>query len=298
MSNQRLKDLIGDDKKRVDTYLSTLFNKHVQYELEIIKAMSYSLNAGGKRLRAIMLLRACQQLGGNYNSALPFAAGIELIHAYSLVHDDLPAMDDDSLRRGLPTNHIVFGEAMAILAGDGLLNYAYELMLEKTLAMSDPIRGLKALKTLADAAGYRGMLGGQVVDVTTENTPIDAVTLDYIHSHKTAALISAALASGAQLAGADDEIVKLHRLFGHHLGMAFQIIDDILDVVGDEQQLGKPTGSDNAQQKNTYVKLYGIERARQMAAQYTAQAQADLTGLNDADDFFKQLSRALLDRKY
>ncbi len=297
MTSQRLERLIATDKMRVDAYLSTVFGDYNSNERKIVEAMSYSLTAGGKRLRAIMLLRACQQLGGDYTAALPFAAGIELIHCYSLVHDDLPAMDDDDLRRGKPTNHIVFGEAMAILAGDGLLNYAYELMLAQTLTMTEPARGLKALKTLADAAGFRGMLGGQVVDVSTENMPIDAATLDYIHSHKTAALISAALVSGAQLAGAEPEIVKSYRQFGYCLGMAFQIIDDILDVVGDKTELGKPVGSDDAQQKNTYVKLYGIAEARRAAAQYTAMAQAVLTELSD-DGFLAQLSSALLKRKY
>ncbi len=298
MTKLPLENLIMDDKKRVDAYLLNVFNSCNQYEAKIIEAMSYSLNAGGKRLRAIMLLHACQQLGGGYENALPFAAGIELIHCYSLVHDDLPAMDDDELRRGKPTNHIVYGEAMAILAGDGLLNYAYELMLEKTLNLAEPIRGLNALSTLAKAAGFRGMLGGQVIDVTTENKPIDAATLDYIHSHKTASLISAALMSGAQLAGATVEVVDAYRQFGYNLGMAFQIVDDILDVVADEQALGKPIGSDDQQQKNTYVKLYGIAKARQMAARYTSCAQADLASLSDDDRFFERLSQALLDRKY
>ncbi len=298
MNSAQLNDLIGQDKQRVDDYLSTVFGDYNQYESSVVEAMSYSLNAGGKRLRAIMLLRACQQLGGDLAVALPFGAAIELIHCYSLIHDDLPAMDDDELRRGKPTNHVVYGEAMAILAGDGLLNYAFELMIGQTLKMNLPANGLRAMQTLAEAAGFRGMLGGQVIDVTTENQPIDGDTLNYIHSHKTAALIAAALVAGAQLAGASEATVAQYCKFGNNLGMAFQIIDDILDVVGDDAKLGKPTGSDDVQQKNTYVKLYGLAESRQMAAQYTASAQEALKGLADEDQFFYQLSRALLERNY
>ncbi len=298
MTSVNLNTLIARDKRRVDDFLANVFGKFNDYEAKVVEAMAYSLNAGGKRLRAIMLLRACQNLAGNIGEALPFAGAIELIHCYSLIHDDLPAMDNDLLRRGKPTNHVVYGEAMAILAGDGLLNYAFELMLEQTLEMSNRDNGLHAMQTLARAAGFRGMLGGQVIDVSTENQPIDGETLNYIHSHKTAALMTAAVVSGAQLAGASVEQVENYRQFGHNLGMAFQIIDDILDVVGDAEQLGKPIGSDDAQQKNTYVKLYGLEKSRRMAASYTANARTALTGLSDNDHFFERLSRALLERNY
>ncbi len=297
-TSERLEGLLAADKQLINQYLAKLFsNYHIQ-QAPIIEAMTYSLNAGGKRWRAAMLLHAYGNFNDDVKVALPFAAAVELIHCYSLIHDDLPAMDNDDLRRGKPTNHIVYGEAMAILAGDGLLNYAFELMLESSMHLAEPRHALKAMLAIAQAAGYRGMLGGQVADIKAENRAIDGLTLDYIHSHKTAALIAGALVGGAYLAGCGEQTAAVYRAFGTNLGLAFQIIDDILDVTGDSAQLGKPVGSDNAQQKNTYVSMYGLQKSRDMARYYTEQARQSLSKIDDKEAFFDKLSQALLERAY
>ena len=245
----------------------------------IYEAVSYSLLGGGKRLRPMLLLAAFYAVAGNKHdnlsafkngasgtppptSALDFACAIEMIHTYSLIHDDLPAIDNDDMRRGRPTNHIVYGEAMAILAGDSLLNMAYETMANACVKYQ-PQRGLAALAEVAHAAGLKGMIGGQVMDVHTEGTPINEETLLYIHRNKTAALIKTAIVAGATLGGADDTQLEKFKAAALDMGIGFQIMDDILDVVGDEISLGKHIGSDAKNGKNTYVSLFGMERAKQ-----------------------------------
>ena len=224
-------------------------------------AMRYSLLAGGKRLRPMLLLAACHLLLDDVSAALPFAAAVEMIHTYSLIHDDLPAMDNDDLRRGKPSNHKAFGEATAILAGDALLNLAYELM-----GRSAHPRALKALSAIALAAGSSGMIAGQAADMWMEGREADQDMLRYIHSHKTADLITAPVVAGLILAGADDRQLEQGRMYGCHLGLAFQIVDDLLDELGDETKMGKRLGKDHAVGKLTWPGLYGIEQARDEAA--------------------------------
>ncbi len=297
-SKSSLESLLAADKQLIDRYLAAIFAEHDERQAAIVEAMSYSLNAGGKRWRAALLLHAYANIAGDVSGALPFAAAVELIHCYSLIHDDLPAMDDDVLRRGKPTNHVVYGEAMAILAGDGLLNYAFELMLNSSLHMPEPQRAIEAMLELARAAGYRGMLGGQVADIRAENTTIDSATLDYIHINKTAALIVGALVCGATLAGCDEQTAAAYRAFGTNLGLTFQIVDDILDVTGNSVQLGKTIGSDSAQHKTTYVSMYGLTKAREMAKHYSQRAADCLHAIDDKDAFFSKLNQALLKRVY
>ena len=224
-------------------------------------AMRYSLLAGGKRLRPTLLLAGCHLLLDDVSAALPFAAAVEMIHTYSLIHDDLPAMDNDDLRRGKPSNHKAFGEATAILAGDALLNLAYELM-----GRSAHPRALKALSAIALAAGSSGMIAGQAADMWMEGREADQDMLRYIHSHKTADLITAPVVAGLILAGADDRQLEQGRMYGCHLGLAFQIVDDLLDELGDETQMGKRLGKDHAVGKLTWPGLYGIEQAKDEAA--------------------------------
>ena len=258
-------------------------------------AMVYSLEAGGKRIRPVMLLAACEMAGGNPEEAMPFACALEMIHTYSLIHDDLPAMDNDDLRRGKPTNHRVFGENMAILAGDGLLNAAGEIMAEAALRRNDSL-GLRAMRAILRHAGATGMIAGQVLDVTAEGkTPTEA-SLREMHSRKTGDLLEAAMEAGLILAGAEEETVRLGGAYGLHFGLAFQITDDLLDVTGDAATLGKNTGMDAIMGKTTWVTLRGLEGARKDAAEEVRLAVESIekTGLEVV--FFQTLARGLLTR--
>lgn len=235
----------------------------------IYEAMLYSIQAGGKRIRPIIMMLTAKMLGMEPQQVLPFAAAIEMIHTYSLIHDDLPSMDNDDLRRGKPTNHKVFGEAIAILAGDALLTKAFEVALWNTPEV-EPKLVLRALDTLAKAAGADGMVGGQVIDIESRNE--DAELLKHLHLLKTGALIRASGVIGAILAGGNEEQINAIDCFCYNLGMAFQIQDDILDVTGNEAELGKPIGSDAENEKSTYVTLFGIEKAEKLAEEYTQRA--------------------------
>ena len=210
---------------------------------QLLKAMKYSLEAGGKRLRPVMLLAACEMAGGDTETALPFACAIEMIHTYSLIHDDLPAMDNDDLRRGKPTNHKVFGEDLAILAGDGLLNAAAELMARTALRLADS-RGIRALEIIMRHAGVTGMIAGQSIDVTSEGMKPEEDRVRYIHEHKTADLLEAPVEAGLVLAGAGDREICAGHEYARHLGLAFQMTDDLLDVTGTAEKLGKHPGKD------------------------------------------------------
>lgn len=259
------------------------------------EAMAYSLEAGGKRLRPVLLLAACEMAGGSVETAMPFACALEMIHTYSLIHDDLPAMDNDDLRRGKPTNHKKFGEAMAILAGDGLLSAAGELMLRAAAAMSD-LRGTKAAEAILRRAGVTGMVAGQTMDVTGEGSEPTLEKVTYIHMHKTADLLTAPIEAGLLLAGATDQQVASGVTFGRHLGMAFQMVDDVLDVQGSSSVLGKSTGKDEAQGKLTWVAVKGVDAARQDAAEQVSQAIQALDGLAMDTNFLKALAQSTLNR--
>lgn len=266
------------------------------------RSMRYSLLAGGKRLRPSLLLAVVDMLGGDRGEAMPVACALEMIHTYSLIHDDLPAMDNDSLRRGRATNHVVFGEGQAILAGDGLLNQAYEVMLENALAHPEHLsRHVQAMNDVARMAGSAGMIAGQCLDLFCEREAVqNADMLQYIHLCKTACLLIAPLRAGAALCGyAPDsaEIVALTR-YGTCLGLLFQAVDDLLDVLSDEKTLGKSIGKDASEGKLTYVTLYGLSGAREKAADLARQAKDALAPFGERADFFLTLTDTLLLRTH
>ena len=262
----------------------------------LLEAMRYSLLAGGKRLRPVMLLAACEMAGGEAELALPFACALEMIHTYSLIHDDLPAMDNDDLRRGKPTNHKVFGEDLAILAGDGLLNAAAELMARTAVEMAD-MRGIRALEIIMRHAGVTGMIAGQTKDVLSEGVKPEETLVSYIHAHKTADLLEAPMEAGLALAGADDRQIKAGFEYGLHLGLAFQMTDDLLDVTGDAALLGKNTGMDAALDKLTWVALKGVEGTAKDAEEQVALAMKALDSLPYDTAFFRDLAQSTLTRK-
>lgn len=255
------------------------------------EAMRYSLLNGGKRLRGCLVLAACEAAGGSISDALPFACAVEMIHAYSLIHDDLPSMDNDTLRRGKPTNHIVFGEAMAILAGDGLLSHAFEVM-----AKSQSPHAFAALSIMANAAGVSGMLAGQTLDITLEGTLPDRDTVQQIHLGKTAALLTAPITAGLTLAGADDATIEAGRIYGQNLGLAFQIVDDLLDLEGDAQLMGKTLGKDVQEGKITWPACVGVEQARKDAAACIEQAKEALNIPRLHGAFLQELAEYTLHR--
>ncbi len=260
----------------------------------IYKAMDYSLHAGGKRIRPVLMLACAELMGAETEKVMPFACAMEMIHTYSLIHDDLPCMDNDDLRRGKPTNHKVYGEAIAVLAGDGLLNLAYETVLKHS--QLSPNMTLAALAILAESAGVEGMIGGQVIDLESEGKSIDSITLMTLHMHKTAALIMASAKIGALLGGGGrDDLIAVEE-FARYLGIAFQIKDDILDVSGNEEILGKTTGSDAENQKSTFVAVYGLETSENMLADYTQKAIESLGRFGAKAEFLIHLSNFLLDR--
>ena len=261
---------------------------------KIYEAEEYSLMAGGKRLRPVIMMMTAKMCGKSPELVLPFAVAIEMIHTYSLIHDDLPAMDNDDLRRGRPTNHKVYGEAMAILAGDALLTKAFETAASFRDETVSKERVLRAISILAMASGDNGMIGGQVVDIESRNE--DEKLLKYLHSLKTGALIRASGVIGAILAGATDEEIKAVDSFCDNLGIAFQIQDDILDVTGTEAELGKPIGSDAENDKSTYVTLFGIEKAEKLAGEYTQKAIASLENFSENSELVA-LAKRLMGRK-
>ncbi len=282
-------NMVNDEINRVFSVPDNL-QKHV-YE-----AMRYSIAAGGKRIRPILTLAACDILGGDMAAALHFGIALECIHTYSLIHDDLPCMDDDDMRRGNPTCHKVFGEANALLAGDGLLTFAFEYLSEAKDIK--PEIAIKLISSLSKAAGCDGMIGGQVVDLENEGkTNINEETLTYMHERKTGALISCAVSGGGICADATDEEMCALEKFAKGIGLAFQIQDDILDCIGTEEALGKPIGSDNEKDKTTYVKLLGIEAAKERAESLTNDSIAALEVFGSKAEFLISIARMLMGRK-
>jgi len=258
------------------------------------KAMRYSVFAGGKRLRPVLVIAGAEAVGGTASLVMPTACAMELIHTYSLVHDDLPAMDNDDFRRGAPTNHKVFGEAMAILAGDALLTLAFRLVADNA-GQSAALR--EVVMDIADAAGHKGMVAGQVADLEAEGRRVGADMVDYIHAHKTGALIRTSLRIGAMLCGADAAQVRALSVAGADLGLAFQIVDDILDVVASSEELGKTAGKDQIQQKATYPAIHGIEASRARAAFLIRDAEEALRVLGPRAEPIRALGRFILERK-
>lgn len=249
-------------KKIIDDELEMIMPNKNLLQKKVFEAMRYSIFAGGKRLRPILTLKSCELISGSYEESLKIAISIEMIHTYSLIHDDLPAMDNDDFRRGKPTNHKVFGENIAILAGDGLLNLAYETMID-SIPLNTPNyeRYILAIKEISRSAGVYGMIGGQTVDIQSKDDVLDEERLQFIHKNKTSALIEAAIVAGALIAGANSEQLKHLRDYGQAIGLCFQIRDDVLDKIGDKRILGKNIGSDEINHKLTYLSLYGMENS-------------------------------------
>ena len=288
-------------QKRIDL-IENILQKYLPeqngYQKIIAEAMEYSLMAGGKRLRPMLMKESFELFGGKGKLVEPFMAAIEMIHTYSLVHDDLPAMDNDDYRRGRKTTHVVYGEDMGILAGDALLNYAFETAC--SAFEQEPEKSLltgRALKILADKAGIYGMIGGQVVDVKESGHKIPGDMLDFIYRLKTGALIEASVMSGAVLAGASDEEVSRIEAIAGKVGMAFQIQDDILDVTSTTEALGKPVHSDEKNEKTTYVTLKGIEEAGKEVERLTSEALEELNGLGKKNIFLENLLKWLVYRE-
>ena len=261
---------------------------------ELADSMRYSLMAGGKRLRPIMVMAAADAVGAKGTDFLQAACGIEMIHTYSLIHDDLPAMDNDDYRRGKLTNHKVYGEALAILAGDALLTQAFEVILRQKGVPAEVL--VQVAREMSVAAGPNGMVGGQVIDMLSEGKKISLEELRRMHMGKTGALFRAAIRSGAVLGGADDVSLEALTIYADCFGLAFQITDDILDVVGDEAVIGKPVGSDERNDKSTYVTLTSLEEARKLAAEAVARAMEALEPFGKEADFLRELVQMLLER--
>ena len=260
----------------------------------VSQAMRYSVENGGKRIRPALLLEFCRVCGGDYKKAMPFACAIEMIHTYSLIHDDLPCMDNDDFRRGKPSCHIAFGEEYALLAGDALLTLAFETAMKSNLSAEITV---KAAKELAKAAGVMGMVGGQVLDLQNEGKEVGVSDLQKTDELKTGELIRAACVLGCVCAGADDKKIAAAEKYAHDIGIAFQIVDDILDVTSDEETLGKPIGSDEENQKSTYVSLLGIEKSRKTAEELTLNAQKALDAFDGDVSSLKDFAEKLKNRK-
>ena len=304
METQKFNDLLQAKTEELDCIIKEFLPAEEGLQKTVIKAMNYSVLAGGKRLRPMLMLEAYRMCGGKSSEIYPFLAAIEMIHTYSLVHDDLPAMDNDEYRRGRETTWKVYGETMGILAGDGLLNLAFETALQAfdkvDKADSNAMgRVARALAVLARKAGIYGMIGGQTVDIEaeTQETPVTGEELLFIHQYKTAALIQASLTVGAILAGASQEQVQALEKCGEDLGVAFQIQDDILDVVGDSKELGKPVGSDRENHKQTYVTLHGLEQSKEDVALFSKEAVELLKNFEGEHEFLEQLIITLIHRR-
>ena len=291
-----IKTYMSDVSAMTEMRLRELLPSENSYPEVIHEAMAYSVFAGGKRFRPVLCMAACEAVCGNSVAALDAACALECIHTYSLVHDDLPGMDNDDYRRGKLTNHKVFGEGMAILAGDALLTYAFEILAN----MADEKNSLQIVQIIQEAAkasGEAGMIGGQVVDILSEQKVPDLALLEYIHSHKTGALIAASVRIGAILGGADAKQLEALTVYAQQLGLAFQITDDILDVIGDAEKIGKPVGSDEKNQKATYPLLFGLEESKQMAKDAVDASIKALELFGDNADMLRALALYLLSRE-
>ena len=286
-----------DDRSReyrefVENYLAGIYQKHAdQPQQPLFQAMDYSLLAGGKRLRPIFALDFCRMCGGDWKAAAPFAAAIEMIHTYSLIHDDLPSMDNDDFRRGRATNHKVFGEAMAILAGDALLTDAF--MMAASTKLPNPADMASAIGLMAEGAGSLGMVGGQVLDIMSEERVLTEQEVIDIQSRKTGALINAACVCGVIAGGGTEDQIAAAGTFAHALGMAFQIRDDMLDVIGTQEEMGKGVGTDAC--KNTFVRLYGLKKCEELVRRYTTIAVEALSVFEDTA-YMISLARSLVAR--
>ena len=294
---------ISEKAEKINEIIEQFLPKEEGLAKTVAEAMNYSIHAGGKRLRPMLMMETYEMFGGSEAKIVlyPFMAAIEMIHTYSLCHDDLPAMDNDDMRRGQPSTHAKFGEAMGILAGDALLNYAFETALralDPDMKRSDCPCVSRSLRILANKAGIYGMVAGQVVDIESEDRPGDVTmdTIKFIHENKTAAMIESSMMIGAALAGACDEEISMMEKIGSDVGLAFQIRDDILDITGDEKTLGKPIGSDEENGKTTYVSLVGVEQAEKDVEDISERALSNLASLKYPNSFLTELIQYLIIR--
>lgn len=289
---KRLEELSGITDRRLEDYMNSVLSG-TGGQRKVAEAMGYSLSAGGKRIRPVLTMEFCRVCGEDPETALPAACALEMIHTFSLIHDDLPCMDDDDMRRGKPSCHIAFGEPTALLAGDALLNLAYEIVCGGNLSAETKIA---LIAELTKATGVNGMIGGQEIDTAFGGRMTESILLD-MYSMKTGALLRAACKMGCIAAGAGEEKIAAAELYANKLGLAFQIIDDILDVTGDEKLLGKPVGSDSGNEKATFVYLNGIENSRKTAKILTDEALNALAAFENTG-FLKELTLFLLKREY
>lgn len=290
-------DKLKQRTEQVEEMIMQYLPKEEGFAKSMAEAMNYSMCAGGKRLRPMLILETARLFGGDLEIVKPFMAGMEMIHTHSLIHDDLPAIDNDDYRRGRPTTHKIYGEAMGVLSGAALLNYAYETMFRAFTLGREDVKVAKALRIMAEKTGIYGMLGGQSVDVENDGKPIKKEMLDYIYEHKTSALIEASMMCGAVLAGADDSQVTKIEKAARNIGLAFQIQDDILDVTSTSEELGKPVHSDEKNHKVTYVTLFGIEEASRQVRSLSEEAVSILDSLEEKNEFLNELIRELISRR-
>lgn len=288
------KDLLKKDLLLVEEQLRNYLKVKDEYFPKLFESMEYTTMAGGKRIRAFLVMMFARLSGGDIKAALPFACAVEMIHAYSLIHDDLPCMDDDDMRRGKPSNHIVYGEAEALLAGDALLTYAFEVCANNEYASFE--NRVRAISFLSGFAGCCGMVGGQVLDLEGEKRKLTKDELHHVHDLKTSALIQAAACLGCCTSDRGEEYICCAKQYGHNVGLAFQVVDDILDVISDEETLGKPIGSDKENGKTTYLDFMSLDEAKVYAKELTDRACEGL-GDSDAAEILKELAYYLLERK-
>ncbi|HVP80760.1 MAG TPA: farnesyl diphosphate synthase [Thermodesulfobacteriota bacterium] len=292
---------LQEKKEKVDAALERYLPRKEELTSNLHKAMQHSLFAGGKRIRPILSIASFEAMGGTGDRILPFACALEMIHTYSLIHDDLPALDNDDYRRGKPTCHKVFGEAIALLAGDGLLTEAFRLMTvrpEKTGSLTDDALVLDLINEVGVAAGVLGMVGGQVVDIESEGKAADLPTVQYIHTHKTGAMILASVRVGARLGGAKEPLLKALTRYGESLGLSFQIADDILNVEGKAALMGKQTGTDLSKGKTTYPSVLGVEESKKRSKELVEIAVDALKQLGPEADPLREIARFIIAREY
>lgn len=292
-----LKAYLSEKKSIVDRALEAYLPEADGLASDAIDAMKYSLFAGGKRLRPVLCLSGAGAVGGSEKDCLPVACALELIHTYSLIHDDLPMMDDDDLRRGKPTNHKVFGEAVALLAGDGLLTEAFSLMTRPDLTGHVPPQMmLKVIGLISQASGYRGMVGGQIVDIQAEGKAVDFSVVEFIHTHKTGAIISASVTSGAMLGRGNESQLKAITSYGRKIGLAFQISDDILDIEGDRKSMGKKAGADEEKGKATYPSVLGLIKSKEIQSELVETAIESLRKFDHAAEPLRRIAKYIIER--
>jgi geranylgeranyl diphosphate synthase type II len=296
-----LRKYLQDKKKIVESALDRYFLSRIEYPPSLHEAIRYSLSAGGKRIRPILSISACEAAGGRCEAVLPFACAVEMIHTYSLIHDDLPAIDNDDFRRGRPSCHKMFGEAMAVLAGDALLTEAFHLMTNRSFregSAENPELVLDLVHEVAQAAGISGMVGGQVLDVESTGKEIDLPTLQYIHTHKTGAMILVSIRIGARLGGSTGDSLKAFTRYGERIGFAFQVVDDILDVEGKAEVLGKTPGSDLSKGKITYPSFVGLDESKKRASEMVSSAIQALDVFGAEADPLREIAHFIISREH